>query len=139
MHQIELEVSGRFHHQKRCVVWLNCFEIFDFSSSCCCDHVVVTSDNSYLQFYGSESGFGVMLLKLDFVNYLLKLAQALFLIKQLGWACCCSSSSARYAWIFSKSDLIGLAQKISGEVRLQLRRFATGNGGCAPYGGTGPA
>ena len=78
-----------------------------------------------------------MLLKLDFVNYLLKLAQALFLIKQLGWACC--SSSARYAWIFSKSDLIGLAQKISGEVRLQLRRFATGNGGGAPDGGTGPA
>lgn len=38
-----------------------------------------------------------------------------------------------------KSDLIGLAQKISGEVRLQLRRFATGNGGGAPYGGTGPA
>ena len=70
------EVSGRFHHQKRCIVWLNCFEIFDFSSSCCCDHVVVvTSDNSYLQFffYGSESGFGVMLLKLDFVNYLLKI------------------------------------------------------------------
>jgi len=38
-----------------------------------------------------------------------------------------------------KSDLIGLAQKISGEVRLQLRRFATGYGGGAPYGGTGPA
>ena len=63
MHQIKLRSAGGSSPKKMCVA--QCF-VFDFSSSCC-DHVV-TSDNSYLQFYGSESGFGVMLLKLDFVN-----------------------------------------------------------------------
>lgn len=61
------------------------------------------------------------------------------MIKQIRLGMLAVAAAAARDMLGFKSDLIGLAQKISGEVRLQLRRFATGNGGGAPYGGTGPA